>query len=202
MKIRFSQTVLIVLTFAVSAGQNPAAIADNGSATQPDRLNVLLITADDLGYEAVTYLGGKVPDVTPNLNRLASQSISFQYGHVNAAICAPSRSIIGTGLYGHNSGCFGFNKLPKPVPTLFGTFQKSGYLTGVLGKVSHSTPDPNFKWDFEHDQAELGAGRSPTKYYGYCTEFFEKCKQENKPFYFMVNSHDPHRPFHDPANIP
>ena len=164
-------------------------------AAEP-RLNVLLITADDLGYEALDFLGSKVPGVTPNLDKLASQSLSFQHGYVNAAICAPSRSIIATGRYGQNSGLFGFNKMPKEITTVFGTFQKAGFLTGVLGKVSHSTPDPSFKWDFVHDYAELGAGRSPTKYHDYAAEFFARCKKENKPFYFMVNSHDPHRPFY------
>ena len=162
------------------------------------RTNILLITADDLGYEAVDFLGGEVPGVTPNLNRLAAQSLSFQFAHVNVAICAPSRSVIATGRYGHNSGLFGFNKLSRPLPTVFGAFQAAGYLTGVLGKVSHSTPDLSFKWDYVHDYGELGAGRSPSKYHAYCVEFFARCKREKKPFYFMVNSHDPHRPFHDP----
>ena len=161
-------------------------------------LNVLLITADDLGHEAMDFLDGKVPGVTPNLSKLASESLSFQHGFVNAAICCPSRSIIATGRYGHNSGLFGFNKLPKTIPTVFGTFQKAGYLTGVLGKVSHSTCDPAFVWDYVHDYAELGAGRSPTKYHDFAQEFFARSKSENKPFYFMVNSHDPHRPFYDP----
>ncbi|NBR43298.1 MAG: sulfatase, partial [Verrucomicrobia bacterium] len=60
------------------------------------------------------------------------------------------------------------------------------------------TPDPSFKWDFVHDYAELGAGRSPKKYHDYAEEFFARSKSQNKPFYFMVNSHDPHRPFYDP----
>ena len=160
-------------------------------------LNVLLITADDLGFEAMDFLDGKVPGVTPNLSKLAAEGLSFQHGFVNIAICCPSRSIIATGRYEHNSGLFGFNKLPKPIPTVFGTFQKAGYLTGILGKVSHSTPDAAFKWDYSHDYQELGAGRSPTKYHGFAQEFFARCKSENKPFYFMVNSHDPHRPFYD-----
>jgi N-sulfoglucosamine sulfohydrolase len=74
-------------------------------------LNVLLITADDLGYEAMDFMDGKVSGVTPNLSKLAAESLSFQHGFVNAAICCPSRSIIATGRYGHNSGLFGFNKL-------------------------------------------------------------------------------------------
>lgn len=161
-------------------------------------LNILLITADDLGYEALDFLGGTVADVTPNLSKLASESLSFKRAHVNIAICAPSRSIIGTGRYGHNSGCFGFNKLPKDIPTVYSTFQKNGYLTGILGKVSHSTCDLKFTWDFVRDYARLGAGRSPTKYHDYAEEFFARCKKSGKPFYFMVNSHDPHRPFHNP----
>ena len=32
--------------------------------------------------------------------------------------------MIATGRYGHNSGCTGFNKLPKNIPTVFGTFKE------------------------------------------------------------------------------
>lgn len=173
-------------------------ISTLSTAAEQSKINIMLITADDLGYEAVDVLGGKVADVMPNLTRLASESMSFHHAHVNVAICAPSRGVIATGRYGHNSGLFGFNKLSKQLPTTFCTFQDAGYLTGVLGKVSHSTPDLDFEWDYVHDYGELGSGRSPTKYYGYCREFLARCKQENKPFYFMVNSHDPHRPFHNP----
>ena len=76
-------------------------------------LNVLLITADDLGYEAMDFLDGKVPGVTPNLSKLAAEGLSFQHGFVNNAICCPSRSIIATGRYGHNSGLFGFTSSPS-----------------------------------------------------------------------------------------
>lgn len=175
------------------------SIAGNVSQAEKTPVNILLITADDLGYEVLPFLGGSPKDITPNLSKLATQSMSFHHAHVNVAICAPSRSIIATGLYGHHSGCFGFNKLPKKIPTVFGTFQENGYLTGILGKVSHSTTDPDFEWDFAQDYAELNAGRSPQKYYEYTSEFLSRCRKENKPFYFMVNSHDPHRPFHNPA---
>ena len=162
-------------------------------------VNILLITADDLGYEVLPFLGGSPKDIVPNLSKLASEGMNFHHAHVNVAICAPSRSIIATGRYGHNSGCFGFNKLPTKIPTVLDTFQKNGYLTGILGKVPHSTTDPTFTWDFAHDYGELNAGRSPKKYHDYAVEFLARCKKENKPFYFMVNSHDPHRPFHNPA---
>lgn len=103
--------------------------------------NVLLISVDDLGYEVLPFLDGTPKDITPNLSKLATAGMSFHNAHVNIAICAPNRSIIATGRYGFNNGCFGFNKLPKDIPTVFGTFQKSGYLTGILGKVPRTDED-------------------------------------------------------------
>lgn len=165
---------------------------------QDKQFNILLFTADDLGYEANGTFGRNIPDLTPNLDKFADEGVRFENGHTNTPICMPSRSIMATGLYGVSSGMMGFMHMKKEVPTTMQTFQDNGYVTGILGKVNHSTPNMQYKWDFVHDYAELGAGRSPSKYAAFSTEFFEKCKAEGKPFYFMVNSHDPHRPFHDP----
>ncbi len=78
-------------------------------------LNVLLFTADDLGHEQLDFHGGGVPDVTPNLSKFSADNHTFLRGHVNIAICAPSRSIIATGRYG-------FNPLPKKNPHRFFPF--------------------------------------------------------------------------------
>jgi len=51
------------------------------------------------------------------------------------------------------------------VMTVMQTLRDAGYLTGILGKVGHSTPHADYKWDFVHDQKELGAGRDPELYY-------------------------------------
>ena len=153
-------------------------------------VNILLITADDLGYEAVGTFGRNIPELTPRLDKFAAEGVQFRQAHTNTPICMPSRSVMATGLYGVSSGMMGFVHMKRRVPTVMQTFQDSGYLTGILGKVSHSTPDMDFKWDFVHDYSELGSGRSPHKYAAYCKTFFELCKSEGKPFYLMVNSHD------------
>ncbi len=190
--------LLLSLLIATPALGTPQETKEKKALSSSPPLNILLFTADDLGHEQLDFHGGGVSDVTPNLSKFSAENHTFLRGHVNIAICAPSRSIIATGRYGHNSGCYGFNKLPKKIPTVFAHFKEHGYLTGVLGKVSHSTCDTTFTWDLAHDQGELGNGRSPRKYHDYSVEFFNRCKKEGKPFYFMVNSHDPHRPFHDP----
>ncbi len=69
----------------------------------------------------------------------------------------------------------------KDFPTIMETFQKSGYLAGILGKVKHSTPKAGFQWDFEFDGKKIAQGRSPKLYHKYCEEFFSKCKRQRKP---------------------
>ncbi|MBN1590158.1 MAG: sulfatase [Pirellulales bacterium] len=172
----------------------PWATAAEKSTDRP--LNVLFLTADDLHCESVGAFDGQPAGLTPNLDRLASEGMRFTRAHVNAAICQPSRGVLATGRYGHNSGVMGFFHTNRDIPTIMETLGEHGYLTGVLGKVDHCTPKADYRWDFVHDQGELGSGRDPERYYAYCKEFFERCRKEQKPFYLMVNSHDPHRPFH------
>lgn len=175
---------------------NPFARA---AESEKRKLNILFFTADDLHRDSVGCFGGKVPGLTPNLDAFAAQGMRFEYAHVNVAICQPSRGVLATGRYGHNSGVLGFMHTTRDIPTIMQTLREAGYLTGILGKVNHSTPHADYKWDFVHDQKELGNGRDPDIYYNYCKEFLARCRKENKPFYFMVNSHDPHRPYHIPG---
>lgn len=146
------------------------------------------------------FYGSKVPDISPNIDKFAEQGIRFENAFTNNAICAPSRAIIGTGRYGHNSGAMGFMPInPKGSDNMImAILKKQGYRTGVLGKIHHSTPDRMFDWDYVIDKPELGRGRNPSLYYQHTKTFIQQCKTEGKPFYLMVNSHDPHRPFFNP----
>ena len=163
-------------------------------------VNVVLITADDLGYESVASLGNSIPDLTPNLDTFADQGVQFHRAHVNSPICQPSRANLATGLYSINSGMMGFIHMKKPSPTVMQTLSDNGYITGIIGKIHHSNPDLNYTWDFVKDRYDLDMGRNPQKYYHFIKQFLERSKKEKKPFYLMVNSHDPHRPFYDPED--
>lgn len=172
-----------------------------GSGKAADRPNVLLFTADDLHAESLGVYGGRVAQLTPNLDAFAAQGMLFNRAHVNAAICAPCRAIIATGRYSHRSGAMGFMKARENVPDLVTTLRADGFLTGILGKVGHSTPKNSMHWDYQFDRQDLGNGRSPKVYYQRSKTFFELSKSQNKPFYFMVNSHDPHRPYCNPQKL-
>lgn len=173
----------------------------HGMAQQPKQLNILLFTADDLDRNSLGCYGAKVPDISPHIDRFASQSLNFEKGFVNSAICAPSRGILASGLYPHNSGVNGFKKMSaeNSHQLLMEVLRDHGYSLGILGKVGHSTPKEGFEWDYAYDQADLGDGRSPSLYYERTKRFLKDRKGDGKPFYFMVNSHDPHRPYHEPS---
>ena len=160
--------------------------------------NVLLITVDDMNYNSVGVFGCKTPNTTPNIDKLASQGIRFTNAHVQVAVSQPSRNSIATGMYPHKSrleGFYGF-KDSTSIPLVYEVLQKQGFLTGILGKVEHSTPKADYHWDLNIDQDALGYGRDPMIYYKHACGFFAKAKELKKPFYFMTNSHDPHRPFY------
>ncbi|QDV23527.1 sulfatase family protein [Aureliella helgolandensis] len=172
-----------------------------GSVSAGERPNVLLFTADDLHAESLGVYGGKPADLTPNLDAFATESLLFNRAHVNVAICAPCRAVIATGRYSHRSGAMGFMPAREDVPDIVTTLQAAGYYTGILGKVGHSTPKKSMQWDYHFDQQELGNGRNPELYYQRSQAFFKECQTHQQPFYFMVNSHDPHRPFCNPAKL-
>ncbi|MHC4727818.1 MAG: sulfatase family protein, partial [Planctomycetota bacterium] len=90
----------------------------------------------------------------------------------------------------------GFQPINTSVPTLQESLQRGGYLNGILGKVSHLAPKEKFKWVMDRDMGELGQGRDPKLYYKFAGDFFQQAANNDRPFFLMANSHDPHRPFH------
>jgi N-sulfoglucosamine sulfohydrolase len=183
--------------FMAQAGMAAAglALAPCAFGAEEKRLNVLLITADDMNYDSLGVTGCKVADISPNIDKLAAQGMRFENAHLAIAVCQPSRSVLMTGLYPHRNGAMGFEPIKTDVPTLEESLHAAGYLNGIMAKVSHLAPKPKFCWDFVVDAKELSNGRSPEAYYQRSKEFFDKAKAEGKPFFLMANSQDPHRPF-------
>ncbi len=184
---------LIVLSACNSVKKKEAQATSKENKTE--KLNILLITADDLNKNSVGAFGSTVPNITPNIDNLASQGVRFENGHVNVAVCQPSRGILATGKYAHNSGIEGFFHTNKNISDIVTTLKTNGYYTGILGKVRHSSPKELTPWDFKLDMDDLGKGRNKTCYYTEAKTIIKNAKQAGKPFYMMANSHDPHRPF-------
>jgi arylsulfatase A-like enzyme len=88
----------------------PAAARPSGERPP----NVVVILADDLGWNDLTFAGGGVANgavPTPRIDSLAREGVRFDAGYVGNATCAPSRAAIMTGRYPTR---FGFEFTPAP----------------------------------------------------------------------------------------
>ncbi len=189
---------VIVFVLVVSACQNKGSNQADDQNVLP---NILIVTADDLAYNSVGAFGCRISDITPNIDNLAKEGIMFTHAHVNTAVCQPCRQSWLTGRFPHNNGAEGFEPIDSDVSTLTEQLKSLGYVNGILGKEIHHQPMERFFWDFipfktESDSVwRKGNSRDPNLFYRYSSKFFEMVKEKKKPFFFIANSHDPHRPF-------
>ncbi len=117
--------ILLVLPGIIDEAKNPIAQNKKIIWSQPDESapiqnpserppNIVLIIADDLGWNDITLNGGGVDGgsmPTPNINELAQNGVNFTKGYTADGTCAPSRAAIMTGRYGTR---FGFESTPVP----------------------------------------------------------------------------------------
>lgn len=68
------------------------------SAFALDRPNILVILVDDLGYDAPSIAPGGPPISTPSIDALARRGVRARNGYAVAAVCAPARAGLMTGL--------------------------------------------------------------------------------------------------------
>ncbi|WP_209331746.1 sulfatase-like hydrolase/transferase [Lunatimonas salinarum] len=95
------------------------------------RPNIILIMADDMGYECLGSYGSASYQ-TPNLDRLAEEGVRFEHCY-SQPLCTPSRVKIMTGKHNfRNYQAFGF--LPPEERTFGNLLKDAGYSTCVAGK--------------------------------------------------------------------
>lgn len=76
----------------------------------PQKPNIVLIMADDMGYSDLGCFGSEIP--TPNLDRLAHDGFRFTQFY-NSARCCPTRASLLTGLFPHQAGIGHMTKEPN-----------------------------------------------------------------------------------------
>lgn len=137
------------------------------AVAKSDRPNVIIMVADDLGWNDVGYHGGEID--TPSLDRLAEEGVQLDRFYTTP-ICSPTRAALMTGrdpmklgvAYGvimpwHSNGIHPDERfLPE-------AFQDAGYQTAMIGKwhLGHAqqTYHPNnrgFDYFYGHLHTEVG----------------------------------------------
>jgi choline-sulfatase len=122
---------------ALTAATISAAVGEGAQsqAQNKRRPNVLLLMSDEHKRSCMGAYGDSVAK-TPNLDRLASQSIRFENAYCTNPVCTPSRASLMTGLYSHHLEAQDNTKPYLPThKTIAHHFDAAGYMTGLIGKM-------------------------------------------------------------------
>ncbi len=122
---------------------------------EDERPNVLLIAIDDLN-DWIGCLDGHPDTLTPNLDRLAGNSLLFTNAHSQGTMCNPSRISILWGMRPSTTGFYDNYHQVRYEPefleryiSLPRYFEKHGYKTLSMGKVFHVGTPPQFQIEGE-----------------------------------------------------
>ncbi|WP_165072979.1 sulfatase [Paludisphaera rhizosphaerae] len=145
--------VIVLAAVAAWLGMVSSAPAQQ----QPDRLNVVLILVDDLGWTDFACYGSDLHE-TPNIDKLARDGVKFTQAYSSCTVCSPTRASLLTGKYPARlhvtdwiPGQMPANPkmlvpdwtkyLPLEETTLADVFRSNGYATVSLGKWHLGGPE-------------------------------------------------------------
>ena len=206
----FSQTLFAAALFLCGA-----SYAHADPTTRP---NVILIISDDQGFLDYGFMGHQQVQ-TPNLDRMASESLLYTRGYV-MPVCSPSLACLLTGRMPHEHGITGNDlsgnrsqrghreqlaewllsnplMLPKAI-------SEAGYLTFQTGKLWNVAYDDAGFTDGmtdtagRHGDAGLTIGR---KGMAPIFNFIEDVQEQKKPFFIWYAPFMPHEPHNPPEAI-
>ncbi len=193
--------------------------------------NIVLIMADDMGYETLGINGGLSYD-TPHLDSLAQHGMRFTHAF-STPLCTPTRVQLMTGKYNFRN-YIGFGLLDPTERTFAHLLRDAGYKTGIAGKWQlygntyqrelagrgGATPDEAGFQEFALWQyMERGSRyKSPTIHYaGQAPEIFPDLygpdlytdyieeffeRHQDEPFFMYFPMTLPHDPFLPPPDHP
>jgi arylsulfatase A-like enzyme len=138
-KVKTKLSALLV-TVWTGASLVMAGLPSRAAAATPEKPNIVLIVADDLGYGDLSIQGAK--DIsTPNIDSIATGGVRCTNGYASAPLCSPTRSGLLTGRYQQRFGSevlFWNNNnnvgLPLTETTFVQRLRDAGYVTGMVGK--------------------------------------------------------------------
>ncbi len=107
--------------------------------------NILLIHSDQHRFDCLGCNGHPVL-TTPNLDRLASEGVTFRNAFTPSPICSPARASLITGLWPTQHGCINipgtesFRPIRDSITTIYPLLKDAGYWLGYVGKFHQETP--------------------------------------------------------------
>ncbi len=111
--------------------------------------NVLFISIDDLGPNLGVYDNEHI--VSPNIDEFAKNGMTFRNTYCQAAVCAPSRASLMSGLRPDSTRVWHlgdkFRNIHPNMVTMPMHFNRNGYYTVCIGKIFHNYMPDSISWD-------------------------------------------------------
>jgi arylsulfatase A-like enzyme len=180
MRTLFAWCFVLGLMLTILEG-TPVYAGEQASQRRP---NIILITADDLGYGDLSCYGQK-NFKTPNLDRLAAEGVRFTQAYAGSTVCAPSRCALMTGLHTGHCRIRGNARVdlrPDDV-TIAEMLKGAGYHTAHIGKWGCGMPggagEPH-KQGFDHWFGYVTNGEAHNYYPDFLWKNGERLQIENE----------------------
>lgn len=217
MKISLVIQLAAVLVFPSLSQAREMASGQSGS-----KPNILLILTDDQGYGDWKCTGHPLLK-TPNVDRLAKESVRFENFQVSAS-CSPTRAALLTGMHEFRNGVTHTQQprdnLWKEATTLPQLLATAGYRTGFIGKwhlgnaEDYAPEDRGFQWcstnqggPREHFDPMMIRNRKREKVAGFREDiYFDDAmrfisESGEQPFFAYLSTYSPHDPLAAPEEF-
>lgn len=151
--MKYSKLVLFFITLDIFPSVPQAATRKTG--TSLEKPNILLFFPDQFRSDW-TSMNPNMPDVTPNLKKLAQDGVWFSSALSPSPLCAPARACIALGKRYDRSGVLSNgNALPLNEPTFYKLLRDSaGYVVLGCGKFDLDKPGASWGLNGKHDRDE------------------------------------------------
>ena len=164
------------------AASNPSGqrIDLSGSGATADKPNIVFFISDDHTLHDTGAYGNQQV-MTPNIDKLASEGMTFNNVYAASAMCAPSRSALYTGMYPYRNGNNrNHGSIKKNVKSVAHYLKDLGYRVALAGKT-HIKPKKQFQFKYLEVKAWAKIENFMTK-------------KPDQPFVLFYASHNPHSP--------
>jgi len=136
---------LLILVIGLSS-----CTSDKKKETKANKkYNILFVSIDDLGPNLGVYDNPHI--VSPNIDAFAKQGMTFRNTYCQAAVCAPSRASLMSGLRPDSTRVWHlgdkFRELHPSLVMMPKHFNKNGYHSVCIGKIFHNYMPDSMSWD-------------------------------------------------------
>lgn len=177
-------TVLLSLIAPVAIGA--------GNVVAQERPNVLVILGDDCSYSDLGCYGA-VNNLTPNIDKLATEGVLFNQAYNSASMSTPTRHCLYTGMYPiKNGGYANHSRIDDGVKSMPHYMGDLGYRVGLAGKW-HIQPVKSFPFEEVPGFRKNCVHEDPSYTLDGVDEFINR--DSDQPFCLVLASINPHAPW-------